>query len=50
MGSAAEGELRNEAKQEEGGEEGGHEEAKEALRKLGVEGMVEGRALEGYWE
>lgn len=32
------------------GGEGGHEEATEVLRTLGLTELVEGKALEGYWE
>lgn len=50
VGPAAEGELLHSAGKEEEDATGGHDEAKKALKELGVDGMIEGKALEGYWE
>lgn len=42
-------ELVKDEDQDDGGEEG-HAEAKAALKQLGLDSVLSGKALEGYWE
>ncbi|GAA5907916.1 hypothetical protein JCM6882_001525 [Rhodosporidiobolus microsporus] len=52
IGEGAKGELDEEEKEVEGkiGREKGDSEAKRALKEIGLNGLVDGKALEGHWE
>jgi hypothetical protein len=52
IGDDAEKELKDEEKELEGDIEGQDEvsDAKKALKEMGLDGLIEGKALEGHWE